>query len=470
MLFLLLPLLAALLPSGEGKAGFEDPISFYVLQTSSFYNRSWVQNLGSGWLSDLETHRWQSDSDVIALLRPWSRGNFSNKELLEIETIFHMHYIRFIREIHSVARNLQFEYPFVLQMAVGCALHSGEVTEGFLRKAYQGSDLLSLQNNSWVPSPQGGSRAQHICRLLNLFGGLKETVHRLLTVTCPRFLFSLLEAGKADIQRQVRPKAWLSSGPSPGPGRLQLVCHVSGFYPKPIQVMWMRGDKEQLGTRRGGVLPHADGTWYLRVTLEVVAGEADELSCRVKHSSLEGQEMMLYWEHRSSMGFILLAVVVLLAVLTALVFWFRKRWRVCLCSSALHSLLPVRVRMEQVSGKCLGMLGVVEYMEQEITRVIRSHQECLLVSRWLSYSRNKSGEDSPELQLCGVVKGRNHILVVLAIIKQASKQAEKLFGGDTEKEQYGSNSEEKILNEQKSVKHCHNRKYCFGSKSCVLAG
>nr|XP_051714452.1 T-cell surface glycoprotein CD1a [Oryctolagus cuniculus] len=112
MLFLLLPLLAALLPSGDSKAGFEDPISFYVLQTLSFYNRSWVQNLGSGWLSDLETHRWQNDSDVIALLRPWSRGNFSNKELLEIETIFHMHYIRVIREIHSVARNLQLECRF----------------------------------------------------------------------------------------------------------------------------------------------------------------------------------------------------------------------------------------------------------------------------------------------------------------------------------------------------------------------
>ncbi|XP_017724411.1 PREDICTED: T-cell surface glycoprotein CD1e, membrane-associated isoform X10 [Rhinopithecus bieti] len=39
----------------------------------------------------------------------------------------------------------------------------------------------------------------------------------------------------------VKPEAWLSRGPSPGPGRLQLVCHVSGFYPKPMWVMWMRG-------------------------------------------------------------------------------------------------------------------------------------------------------------------------------------------------------------------------------------
>ena len=89
----------------------------------------------------------------------------------------------------------------------------------------------------------------------------------------------------------MKPEAWLSSGPTPGPGCLLLVCHVSGFYPKLVRVMWMRGEQEQPGTQQGDIMPNADWTWYLRVTLDGAAG----LSYWVKHSSLGDQDIILYW-------------------------------------------------------------------------------------------------------------------------------------------------------------------------------
>uniref|UniRef100_A0A452R9N7 Ig-like domain-containing protein n=1 Tax=Ursus americanus TaxID=9643 RepID=A0A452R9N7_URSAM len=125
---------------------------------------------------------------------------------------------------------------------------------------------------------------------------------------------------------QVRPEAWLSAGPSPGSGRLLLVCHISGFHPKPVWVMWMRGEQEQRGTQRGDVLPHADGTWYLQMSLDVKATEAAGLSCRVRHSSLGGQDMVLYWEQPRSMGLVFLAVIVPLVLLAGLALWLWKRW------------------------------------------------------------------------------------------------------------------------------------------------
>ncbi|XP_044614293.1 T-cell surface glycoprotein CD1a-like isoform X6 [Equus asinus] len=354
MLFLQLALLVVL-PDGDSKDGlcallkveykawdcgadFQEPTSFRVIYSSSFYNPSRVQALGSAWLGELQTHGWENHTGSFIFLRPWSKGNFSSEELTEIEKLFHMFNIEFNQIFHNHASQWQLEYPFQVQLAMGCELHIGEASVGFARIAYQGSDLISIQNNSWLPSPKGGSRAQQVSGRFNLNKVFLETWHRLLTDTCPRFLLGLVDAGKADLQRQARPEAWLSTGPSPAPGHLMLVCHVSSFYPKPIWVMWMRGKKEQQGTQQSDILPNADGTWYLRKSLDVEAIEADGLSCRVRHSSLEDQDIILYWEHRSSTGWIFLAVIVPLVLLTVLAFWLRKRWTRCEPPSNLISL------------------------------------------------------------------------------------------------------------------------------------
>ena len=57
----------------------------------------------------------------------------------------------------------------------------------------------------------------------------------------------------------------------------------------------MRGEQEQQGTQGSDVLPNAVGTWYLHVSLDVEDSEASGLSCRVRHSSLGGQDIILYW-------------------------------------------------------------------------------------------------------------------------------------------------------------------------------
>nr|XP_027776026.1 T-cell surface glycoprotein CD1b-3-like isoform X2 [Marmota flaviventris]XP_027776027.1 T-cell surface glycoprotein CD1b-3-like isoform X2 [Marmota flaviventris]XP_027776028.1 T-cell surface glycoprotein CD1b-3-like isoform X2 [Marmota flaviventris]XP_027776029.1 T-cell surface glycoprotein CD1b-3-like isoform X2 [Marmota flaviventris]XP_027776030.1 T-cell surface glycoprotein CD1b-3-like isoform X2 [Marmota flaviventris]XP_027776031.1 T-cell surface glycoprotein CD1b-3-like isoform X2 [Mar len=313
--------------------GFEEPVSYHLLQTSSFHNHSWV-HLSSGWLGELQIHRWNSSSDAIIYLYPWSRGNFSNRELVDLERFLRVNSIGiqefytdyFMSEVHDSSS----PDPFDLQIATGCELHSGKGFLGLKHVAIQGYEFMSFQNETWSPSPEGGRKAQKVCRLLSQNQDYTQRLQRLLSDTCPRFTLGLLDAGKAQLQQQVKPEAWLSSGPSPGPGRLLLVCHVSGFYPKPMWVMWMRGEEEQQGTQRGDILPNADGTWYLRAILDVAAGEVAGLACRVKHSSLGRQDLVLHWgAPPSALGWILLAVIVALALLTGLGFWFRKRWTHC---------------------------------------------------------------------------------------------------------------------------------------------
>jgi CD1 antigen len=63
-------------------------------------------------------------------------------------------------------------------------------------------DFLSASNNSCVPAPEGGKRAQKFCTLILQYKGICDTVEKLLLETCPKYLLSVLEAGKADLQRQ----------------------------------------------------------------------------------------------------------------------------------------------------------------------------------------------------------------------------------------------------------------------------
>ncbi|KAM7054135.1 T-cell surface glycoprotein CD1b-like [Molossus nigricans] len=326
MLLLLLLTLGVLIPGGDNEHAFQGPTSFHVIQISSFINSTWTQNQGSGWLDDLQIHGWDSESGTAIFLKPWSKGNLSNQEVTELEEIFRVYFIGFTQIVEDHVREDQLTYPFEVQGIAGCELHSGKTTVSFLSAALGGMDFLSFKNGSCVPAAEGGNKAQRFCALFSQYPGISDITERLLFNTCPRYLFGVLDAGKKELQKQVKPKAWLSSGPSPSPGRLLLVCHVSGFYPKAVWVMWMKGVQEQPGTHQGDLLPYADETWYLRVALDVAAGETANLNCRVKHSSLGGQDIVLYWEHSTSTSVIVLAVILpTLILLTCLALWFWRR-------------------------------------------------------------------------------------------------------------------------------------------------
>uniref|UniRef100_A0A4X1VWY6 MHC class I-like antigen recognition-like domain-containing protein n=1 Tax=Sus scrofa TaxID=9823 RepID=A0A4X1VWY6_PIG len=212
MLFLQLPLFLVFLPGGDNE---DESISFKLIAISLFYNHSCTQNLGSSWLGEFQMQVWDSRFGTFVYLWPLSKGNFSNEELMELQKLFHLYFIRLAHVFHN----------HVIQWKLKC-----------------------------------------------------------------------------------KPEAWLSLGRSLGPGHLMLFCHISGFYPKPI---WQ-------GTQRSDILPN------LRISLDVAAGEVSGLSYWVKHSSLGGQDIILYWH--SSVGWIFLAVIVSLVLLTGLAFWHRKCW------------------------------------------------------------------------------------------------------------------------------------------------
>lgn len=108
------PGLAASQVPGHPHPATEEPLSFRVLQTSSFANSSWASSQGSGWLGELQTHGWDNALGTISFLQPWSRGNFSAEELRNLQNLFRLYFHGFIIEVRAFEHQFQFECEFLV--------------------------------------------------------------------------------------------------------------------------------------------------------------------------------------------------------------------------------------------------------------------------------------------------------------------------------------------------------------------
>ncbi|XP_073164680.1 uncharacterized protein [Lepidochelys kempii] len=78
----------------------------------------------------------------------------------------------------------------------------------------------------------------------------------------------------------------------------RLICHVTGFYPRNIEVIWERGGQVVHGEQlTSGILPNGDLTFQIQVSIELGqegVGPAEHV-CVVRHSSLGHDPLRVTW-------------------------------------------------------------------------------------------------------------------------------------------------------------------------------
>uniref|UniRef100_A0A8B9ZEJ2 Ig-like domain-containing protein n=1 Tax=Anas platyrhynchos TaxID=8839 RepID=A0A8B9ZEJ2_ANAPL len=297
----------------------------------TFQNATSMQLRGLGFMGDIKIGSLDSLTGDIHYYKTWLRSALSKGDWDVIESSIKSYLRDFNSLVQKLTNHIRMSYPFVFQSSISCKLEPNRTTRTFLAIAYEGEDLLQfhLKKGTWdrVPDNEMSATAEH---LLNNATTLNELIQVLLNVTCVDILERFIEYGRASLERHELPTATVFARKA-GPAQLLLVCRITGFYPRPISVAWLRDGHEvppgpALNT--SAVLPNADFTYQVYSGLTVAPRDGHSYACRVRHRSLGTRSLLIPWG-QSNAGLIAGLVVAVLAavvVIGALWVWrYRKR-------------------------------------------------------------------------------------------------------------------------------------------------
>uniref|UniRef100_A0A8C3XP95 Ig-like domain-containing protein n=1 Tax=Chelydra serpentina TaxID=8475 RepID=A0A8C3XP95_CHESE len=309
---MLLPLL--LLPWAWGALDASPPVpprslTLQLLKTTVFHNASSTNMEGVALLGDLETHAMDCSTCKIRFLQPWAHRGLTPKLWQDLETVI-CHYVsKFILLVNKVVKDEGEHYPCVIQASIGSELHPNGTSRQFCDAAVNGENFISfsVDMGTWV-AQRGEKVALNSRDFLNQDKSTTAAVQFLLRTTCINELKSFVQYGKEPLERQERPVAMVfARAPPPAgtPAPFLLVCRVTGFYPRPVRVAWLQdGEEVAPGWRlnSSGILPNTDLTYQLRSNLAVGPDAGHSYACRVEHSSLGGQSLLIPWGRCTSRG------------------------------------------------------------------------------------------------------------------------------------------------------------------------
>ncbi|XP_075770744.1 class I histocompatibility antigen, F10 alpha chain-like [Pelodiscus sinensis] len=216
------------------------------------------------------------------------------------------------------------------QVHVGCALSDQTPVDPHYQYAYDGQDFISFDNQTvtWVAAVPPAVLQKQLWDTVHQ--DFTQIVWQYLTHECVWTLRSLVQQGRAVLERQVPPEVSVSRRDAPH-GPVTLSCRASGFHPRPIHLSWVRDGGDVLAeTSSSGILPLADGTYHTQSSLEIgPRPDGPRYACRVEHSSLTAPALV--WAPEKGplspgvLSIIVLLVLVLAGVAGAGVWLWRRK-------------------------------------------------------------------------------------------------------------------------------------------------
>ncbi|KAL8213620.1 UNVERIFIED_CONTAM: hypothetical protein K2H54_067500 [Gekko kuhli] len=279
------------------------------------------QFIAVGYVDDQPFIKYDSITKRAVPQVPWM------EKVVEYDAGYWERQSRVLQETDSVFRdsleNLRERYNqsdgefHILQGMYGCKVGpDGRFSGGNMQDAYDGEDFLTLDRETltWTAL---------VPQALETKRRWENTLHNALFYkhylegTCVEWLRRYLGYGNETLQRTEAPMTRVARRKGHD-GRETLFCQLYGFYPKEIEVTWMKdGEDRRAETLTGGVVPNSDGTYHTWLSIEVDPEEKEHYRCRVGHDSLL-EPLNLAWEEPASASDLWLLVGIVVGVLNVI--------------------------------------------------------------------------------------------------------------------------------------------------------
>ncbi|XP_073456972.1 class I histocompatibility antigen, F10 alpha chain-like [Aquarana catesbeiana] len=265
-----------------------------------------------GYIDDVQIMRYMSDIGRDIPVANWMKKE--DQKYWDRQTLISKQLQDLLKEMvkKTMGRFNQTRGIHYCQLISTCELRDDNTTSGTTYIRYDGREFIYLdkEREIWMYTMyEAELTAQEWNSPGKRWGDLQS---RYLDNECIHYLKAFLEHGREDLEKRVRPevKVW-DQQLSDGMTRLQ--CLVYGFHPRPVDVKWVRnGEDDVPSDEMSPILPHPDGTYQIRVSVEVQTRWLDSYSCHVDHSSLK-EILIVNWE-RFQIHVVVLPVVIGLAV------------------------------------------------------------------------------------------------------------------------------------------------------------
>ncbi|ETE58937.1 Major histocompatibility complex class I-related protein, partial [Ophiophagus hannah] len=167
--------------------------------------------------------------------------------------------------------------------------------EGFSTNGYNGSNFISFENETWVVAqPQAEKVKEKWVGDPVSSQGNKDYLEK----TCIEWLQNYLSYRKKALE-YTEPTVGKVTHKEVNDSLKVLICQVFGFNPKESRASWRRdGEIWKDKTFLRNMTPNSDGTYYLRLSIEIDPKERDHFRCHLEHKGLQEPLVLALKEER----------------------------------------------------------------------------------------------------------------------------------------------------------------------------